>query len=146
MFRGIRGERRLALSLRFSLRFALLQQIVDAVTVLFGAIWNKVNIRCPAELQAFDEFMANKSRRSSESLESGFAIFIGAKHFDVDANVFQARRYAHFRNVHGRGKARVLQLTREHQADFVANLFRDTFGTMAGDRHGWQPYLNLALQ
>src|SRR5579872_1699874 len=146
MFRGIRGERGLAWSLRFSLSFALLQQIVDAVTVLFGAIGNKVNIRCPAELQAFDEFVADKSRCSGESPESSFAIFIGAKHFDVDANVFQARCDAHFGDVHGRGETWVLQLTREHQADFVANLFRDAFGTMAGDRHGWQPYLNLALQ
>src|SRR5579859_51945 len=146
MFRGMRGERRLAWSLRFSLGFALLQQIVDAVAVLLGAIRNKVNIRRTAKLQAFDKFVADKSRSSSESPESGFAILIGAKHFDVDANVLQARRDAHFGDIHGRGEAWVLQLTCEHQADFVANFFRNAFGTMAGDRHGWQPYLNLALQ
>src|SRR6185437_2891433 len=146
MFRGIRGERRLAWSLRFSLSLALLQQIVYAVTVLFGAIRNKVNIWRAPKLQAFDEFVADKSRGSGESSESSFAIFIGAQHFDIDANVLQARRDAHFGDVHGRREARVLQLTREHQADFVANFFRNALGTMAGDGHGWQPYLNLALQ
>src|SRR5487761_252134 len=132
-------------SLRFSLTFAFLQKIVDAVAVLFGTIRNKIDIRGAAEPQAFDQFVANKTRGGGQALESDFAVGVRAKHFDVNTNVLQARRHAHFRDVHGGREARILQFTREHQADFVTNFFRDTFGTMAGDGHGLQPCLNLAL-
>src|SRR5690348_14222027 len=120
-------------------RFVLLrflQQVFDVLSVFFRLVRNEKNFRSTTKSQAFDELVADETGSRSKPIDRVLAFFRFAGDLDVHAHVFQIRGDAHFGDIDGIREARVFQFAREHERDFMPNLFRDAFVTMSRNRHG----------
>ena len=120
-------------------RFVLLgflQQIFDVLSVFFRLVWNENHFWSATKPQAFDKFVADETGSRSQASDGVLALFRFAGDLDVHANVLQVGSDTHFGDIDGIGEARVFQFASEHESDFMANLFGDSFVTMSCDRHG----------
>ena len=85
----------------------MFEELVDAGGVVFGVIQGEVKIGNAAELQAFEDFVANKTDSVLESFEGAFLLFFCAARADEDAGIAAVGSEADLVDDHGNFKARI---------------------------------------
>ena len=94
-----------------------------------------MNFGRAAQLDPLGEFVANIADRGEEAPDRALLLGFAAHHADEYARVLQVGRHANLGDRDQPLDPRVFQLTGNHDSQFVANLFRNTFVPMARNRH-----------
>src|SRR5712692_5306854 len=122
-------------SVRLCRLLGLPQELFDVLAVLFRAVDHEMHLRTAAQPQPLGQLVPDVARGSREASQRGGLLGLGAHHADVDAGMFEVGRDPDFGHGGQPGKARVLQLARQHGADLVPDLFGDPLVAMARNGH-----------
>ncbi len=68
------------------------EDLVDALGVFLGIVEGEMEFRDAAELQAFDDFVANEIGGVFESFDSAFLFSLGTARADQNSSVAHVRR------------------------------------------------------
>src|SRR5215469_17486799 len=94
-----------------------------------------MQLRQPAQLQAFPQFTPDKSRGMFQRFNRRGLFLARSIHADEDARMLHVWLDAHLACDHAAFEPRIFQLASQHSVDFVSDFFTHAFVTMVGCTH-----------
>jgi hypothetical protein len=113
----------------------LSQQFVDVPAVLLGLIEEKNNLGRSPQPEPLHQFVADKTGSGFQARQRLGPLGGVSRNLHEYAHGAHAGSDANFRDAERHRQARIFQLTGQHQADFIADLFRDSFRAKSADSH-----------
>src|ERR1700733_8772579 len=115
--------------------FGLAQQVLDAIVVFFRFIQDEQHFWRAPHVQTLHQFVPHVAFRRLQAFQRRGAFRLVARQSHKHAHRAHSGAQAYFGDHHGSRQARIFELSREHQAHFVANFFRDAFGPVSLNCH-----------
>ena len=116
--------------------FQFFEELVDALGVFLGVVEGEMEFGDAAELEAFENFVANKISGVFQGFDGAFLFGLGAADADHDAGVAHVLGDKDLIDDHGHFETRILEFAGQHGVDFVGDFLADAFVTVVDGGHG----------